>query len=156
MRGFPVLFHSPSASFSRPCIFSNRGSGLGPLWSVVMATLGQFDFRFSIFDFRFSIFDFLVTGGIRIWRRSNSIQGSVPKTRRFETKSTFRFCSRPPCCFPPKVRARVWAPIFACFAFFTVTTVCPINWYSHHRYLNGDFPLCDLDNSSGNPANIGS
>ena len=30
-----------------------------------------------------------------------------------------------------------------------VTTVCPIGWYSHHRYLNGDIPLCDLDNSSG-------
>ena len=47
-----------------------------------------------------------------------------------------------------------WSPTFAGFAFFTVTTVCPISWYSHHRYLNGDIPLCDLDNSSGNPVNL--
>ena len=57
---------------------------------------------------------------------------------------------------PPKVRARVWAPTFACFAFFTVTAVCPMSWYSNHEYINGDICERILNNSSGNPVNIGS
>ena len=48
----------------------------------------------------------------------------------------------------------MWAPTFACFAFFTATTVCPISWYSHHGYLNGDTPASVYDNSSGNPVNL--
>ena len=31
-----------------------------------------------------------------------------------------------------------WAPTFACFVFFTVSTVCPMSWYSHHRSINCD------------------
>ena len=57
---------------------------------------------------------------------------------------------------PPKVRGRVWAPTFACFAFFTVATVGPTKLCASHKLTKGDTCRKVLNNSSGNPVNIGS
>ena len=40
--------------------------------------------------------------------------------------------------FPHRLGMTEWAPTFAEFAFFTVSTVGPMSWYSHHQSINCD------------------
>ena len=48
----------------------------------------------------------------------------------------------------------VVSPNFPSLPFFSVATVGPVTWHSHHESINGDTHKRAFDNLSGNPVNF--